>query len=108
MSPFDGLRVKNKIMENNNKKIKVGACGICCSSCGLYIKGICPACNKTKKGVEFLKSIDANCPVLECAVENKIEVCSKDCEKFPCDKFEGWPLTKEWLEMYKSRLKTGK
>jgi len=55
-----------------------------------------------------LKSIDANCPVLECAVEKEIDVCSKDCKKFPCSKFEGWPLTKEWLKMYKTRLNNGK
>jgi len=92
-------------MKQNNQKIKVGACGICCESCGLYVKGVCTGCNKTKEGVEFLKSINANCPVLECAVGNKKDVCSKDCDKFPCDKFQDWPLAKEWLEMYRSRLK---
>jgi hypothetical protein len=96
--------IENKFMENS-KEIKIGACGICCSSCGLFIKGICPGCDKTKEGVEFLKSINANCPVLECAVEKKMSVCSKDCEKFPCDKFKDWPLSKEWLKMYKTRLK---
>ena len=92
-------------MERNNKEIKIGACGICCESCGLYTKGICPGCNKTEEGVKFLKSINANCPVLECAVRNKIDVCSRDCKKFPCDKFKDWPLAKEWIEMYKERLK---
>ena len=92
----------------NKSNIKIGACGICCSSCGLYIKGICSSCDKTKEGVELLKNIDANCPVLECAVEKEIDVCSRDCKEFPCSKFEGWPLAKEWLEMYKTRLKTGK
>jgi len=92
----------------NKSNIKIGACGICCSSCGLYVKGICPGCDKTKERVEFLKSIDANCPVLQCAVEKEIDVCSRDCKEFPCSKFEEWPLAKEWLEMYKTRLKTGK
>jgi len=95
-------------MSKDNKEIKVGACGICCETCGLYVKGICSGCDKSKEGVKFLKSIDANCPVLECAVEKGIDVCSKDCKEFPCSKFEGWPLTKEWLEMYKARLKTNK
>ena len=58
--------------------------------------------------VEFLKSIDANCPVLGCAVERGMDICSRDCKEFPCSKFDGWPLTKEWLEMYKTRLKTDK
>ena len=93
---------------SDNKEIKIGACGICCASCGLYVKGICPGCNKIEEGVRFLKSINANCPVLECAVENKIDVCSKDCDKFPCEKFKDWPLSKEWLEMYKSRLRANK
>ncbi len=88
-----------------NKKLKIGACGICCTSCGLYTRKICLGCDKTKEGVEFLKSINANCPVLECAVSNKIDVCSRDCDKFPCRKFEGWPLGKGWLEMFKVRLK---
>jgi len=91
-----------------NQNTKVGACGICCSNCGLFVKGICPRCNRTKEGVEFLKSINANCPVLECAVEKKIDVCSKDCERFPCDKFKDWPLAEGWLKMYKARLKDEK
>jgi hypothetical protein len=37
---------------------------------------------------------------------NEIDICSRDCGKFPCDRFEEWPLAKEWLEMYKARLKS--
>lgn len=88
--------------------MKIGACGICCETCGLHTRGICPGCIKTQKQVEFLKSIDANCSVLECAVNNKINICSRDCSKFPCSKFRGWPFVKSWLEMYKHRLKSGK
>jgi len=86
--------------------MKVGACGICCESCGLYVRKICTGCEKTPKQVAFLKSINANCPVLECAVENKIDVCSRDCNKFPCEKFKGWPFADDWLDMFKNRLKT--
>ena len=89
----------------NRSSIKIGACGICCETCGLYVKGICSGCDKSEKGVKFLKSIDANCPVLECAVKKRIDVCSRDCGKFPCDNFAGWPLSEEWLDMYKSRQK---
>ena len=85
--------------------MKIGACGICCETCGLYVKKICQGCQKTPKHIEFLKSISANCPVLECAVKNKIDVCSKDCNKFPCKNFKNWPLSKGWLEMFKSRNK---
>ena len=93
-------------MENYKSQLKIGACGICCGTCGLYVKGICPGCNKTEEGVKFLKSINANCPVLECAVNRKIDVCSKDCDKFPCEKFKDWPLSNGWLEMYKSRIES--
>jgi hypothetical protein len=86
--------------------MKVGACGICCETCGLYTKKICTGCEKTQKQVGFLKNINANCSVLECAVKNKIDVCSKDCNKFPCKKFKNWPLADEWLEMFEGRLKT--
>ena len=84
---------------------KVGSCGICCETCGLFVKKICPGCEKTQKHVDFLKNINANCPMLECAVKNKIDVCSRDCKKFPCNKFKGWPLTDGWLKMFKERMK---
>lgn len=86
--------------------MKVSACGICCETCGLLTRKICSGCEKTQKQVDFLKSINASCPILECAVNNKIDVCSRDCSKFPCEKFKGWPLAKEWLEMFKARLKS--
>lgn len=90
-----------------NQKVKIGACGICCSSCGLYVKKICSGCEKTQKAVNFLKSINASCPILECAVVKKVAACSKDCSMFPCKKFTGWPYADEWLAMYKNRIKTG-
>ncbi len=80
--------------------VKVGVCGICCETCGLYVKRICPSCPKTKEGVEFMGSIGAECPVLQCAVGRSIDVCSRDCSEFPCIQFEGWPLAKTWLEMF--------
>ncbi len=85
--------------------MKVGCCGICCDTCGLFVKKICTGCEKNIKNVNYLKEINANCPVLECAVNNKIDVCSRDCAKFPCEKFKDWPLADEWLGMFKNRLK---
>lgn len=82
---------------------KVGACGICCSTCGLYTQGICEGCIKTEKQVKRLQEMDANCPVLECAVNKGIEVCSRDCSQFPCDNFQDWPLAQSWLEMFEER-----
>ncbi|MFB6076164.1 MAG: DUF3795 domain-containing protein [Candidatus Aenigmatarchaeota archaeon] len=87
--------------------MKIGACGIACEACGLYTRDICEGCEHSQEQVEFLKSIDANCPVLECAVSKNMLVCSRDCDEFPCDKFEEWPLSDNWLEMFRKRLKNG-
>jgi hypothetical protein len=89
---------------------QIGACGICCDTCGLKAKEICQGCAagntaEAIKKVEFLKRINALCPVLECAAKNKIGFCSRDCDKFPCKILEGeFPYGKSFLEMYKSRL----
>ena len=89
----------------------VGACGICCDVCGLKVKGICQGCcpgndpNAVKK-LEFLRSINAVCPILECAAKRGIAYCSRDCEEFPCKIFMDaqYPFSRAFLEMYKSRL----
>lgn len=88
-----------------NKTFLAGCCGICCSACGLFVKNICEGCVKTQESVDSLNKEGVGCPVLECAVKNKIDVCSRDCDKFPCDEFNSWPIQKEWLEMFKSRNK---
>lgn len=90
--------------------MQVGACGICCDACGLKAKNICQGCFPGNdpgvvKKIEFLKSINAVWPVLDCAVKKKIAFCSKDCSDFPCQIFEGeYPYSKAYLGMYKSRI----
>ena len=92
-------------------KMQVGVCGICCDTCGLKTKGICQGCiagdsPEADKKVEFLKSINALCPVLDCAVKKKIAFCSRDCREFPCQIFEGeYPYSKAYLGMYKTRMR---
>ncbi|OGF24882.1 hypothetical protein A2331_03395 [Candidatus Falkowbacteria bacterium RIFOXYB2_FULL_34_18] len=83
----------------------VGCCGISCFACGLYVKNKCEGCTKTQEAVDSLNKEGIGCSVLECAVKKEVDVCSRDCQDFPCDKFEGWPLSQEWLDMYKSRNK---
>jgi len=83
----------------------VGCCGISCSACGLYVKNKCEGCIKTQEAVDALNKEDIGCAVLECAVAKKVDVCSRDCQDFPCENFKGWPLSQEWLDMYKSRNK---
>jgi rRNA maturation endonuclease Nob1 len=36
----------------NKKRIYIAACGICCSVCGLYLKGICLPCGSGLKKEE--------------------------------------------------------
>ncbi len=89
-------------MKKNNL---VGCCGIACHTCGLFVKKICLGCEKTQEAVDKLNEEEVGCPVLECAVEKKKEICSRDCKNFPCEKFDGWPLSGEWLGMFKARNK---
>jgi len=88
-----------------NNEVLVGCCGICCTTCGLHTKGICQGCTKTQEAVDSLNKEGIGCPILECCVKRNIDVCSRDCDLFPCKNFEGWPLHEEWLNMYKNRNK---
>jgi len=96
--------------QKEENKMQVGVCGICCDTCGLKTKGICQGCvagdsPEAVKKVEFLRSINALCPVLDCAVKKKIAFCSRDCKEFPCQIFEGeYPYSKAYLGMYKGRM----
>jgi len=51
--------------------------------------------------METLKGLDMSCPVLECAIKNKVDYCFR-CEKFPCDvHYLGFPYAKELLDTWK-------
>jgi hypothetical protein len=42
-----------------------------------------------------------SCPVLECAIKNKVDYCFR-CEKFPCDvHYLGFPYAKALLDTWK-------
>jgi len=90
--------------------MRVGVWEICCDTCGLKTKGIYQCCvagdsPEVVKKAEFLRSINVLCPVFDCAVKKKIAFCSRDCEEFPCQIFEGeYPYSKTYLGMYKSRM----
>lgn len=99
----------------------VAACGISCDVCGLYVKGICGSCaagtdeRARKKLDEQFEVINMNCPILACAVERKVGYCLRDCEEFPCAKFESglesllgpgpYPYSTKFLAMYKARMR---
>jgi len=94
----------------------VAACGISCDVCGLYVKGICSTCvagtdeRAQKKLDGMMQVIKMQCPILACAVEKKIGYCLKDCEEFPCAKFESgfgpepYPYSAGFLNMFKTRV----
>jgi len=40
----------------------VGCCGICCATCGLYVKKLCEGCIKTQNSVNELNKEGVNAP----------------------------------------------
>ena len=73
-------------------QMKIGVCGIACEVCGLYIRNLCDDCGPgtaehNKGRIERLGELGLLCPVLECEVSKGKEHCSKDCNDFPCDKY---------------------
>ena len=98
----------------------VAACGVSCDVCRLYIKGICGTClagtdeRAQKKLDAQLQTIKMYCPILACAVEKKVSYCLKDCQEFPCARFESgfesrlgpgpFPYSTSFLTMFKRRL----
>ncbi|MFH1624975.1 MAG: DUF3786 domain-containing protein, partial [Pseudomonadota bacterium] len=45
------------------------------------------------------------CPVLACAVENRVEYCPRDCNRFPCTLFRAgpYPFSHGYLDMQERR-----
>src|SRR4030042_2026704 len=73
----------------------VAACGISCEACGLVGKGLCPywgpgGSEAAKAKLEYQRNLFGGlaCPVLTCAVTNKIPFCMRDCPDFPCEHYE--------------------
>jgi len=83
------------------------ACGIACEVCMALEKGICPGCAagtdaKAPAMVEWLKGIGISCPVLECAIKNKVDYCLR-CKNLPCDVLyqAEHPYSKSLLDLFK-------
>ncbi|TRZ49799.1 MAG: DUF3795 domain-containing protein [Dehalococcoidia bacterium] len=85
------------------------ACGIACEVCGLLVKGVCPigGCvagtdERAPEKLEKVKEvIGTPCPVLECAIKNKVDYCLK-CEGFPCEiHYHEFPYGKKFLDVMK-------
>lgn len=97
-----------------NEHVHVAACGMCCSVCGLFIKGVCLPCGSglskdkdtvEKKMAEQTKNLGRVCSKLQCVVEKRIGYCMKDCSEFPCKLYKEkmFPFSEGFLGMYEKK-----
>ena len=90
-----------------------GACGINCDVCRLNLLGVCSTCGPGRsmegqqKSAAQQRILGAPCPILACAVDKDIDYCIRDCNEFPCDRFEDgpYPYSQGFLTMQKRRRK---
>jgi hypothetical protein len=90
------------------------ACGIACEVCGLKEKEICPFGDGCVPGTDptapeklekFTAAMGGPCFILECAIKNKVDHCTR-CDEFPCKVHyqQGGPYSKKTLDMIKGVL----
>ncbi len=92
-----------------------GACGIDCDVCRLNLLGICTSCGSGRSEEGFNKIaaqqriLGSPCPILACAMDNRVEYCPRDCKKFPCNRFKDgpYPFSQGFLSMQERRRKEG-
>jgi len=97
---------------------QVAACGISCEACGLVEKGLCTYCGpgnseaaRAKLAYQRNLSGGLACPVLTCAVMNKIPFCMRDCPDFPCEHYESpltghpYPFSSSYLDQHRRQRK---
>ena len=86
-----------------------GACGINCDVCRLNVLGVCSSCGPgnsmegQQKMAAQVRVLGAPCPILECASSRGIACCLRDCEEFPCERFQGYPFSEGFLKMQERR-----
>lgn len=88
-----------------------GACGINCQACRLSVLGACTRCGAgtSRAGERKLATqrriLGAPCPILECAAARGVDYCLRDCDEFPCDRFElqEYPFGRRFLAMQSRR-----
>ncbi len=70
----------------------IGACGVSCSVCRLYIHGVCKGCAPGNDCPQE-KVAELACPILRCATAKQIAFCTRDCPEYPCTLYaQGVPL----------------
>ncbi|MBS1253838.1 MAG: hypothetical protein MAG451_02891 [Anaerolineales bacterium] len=67
--------------------MSVGPCGIVCTICRYFIRGLCSGCMRGDV-CSPERALLSPCPILQCAVARTIPYCARDCEDFPCALFE--------------------
>lgn len=99
---------------NEKERVYIAACGICCSTCGLFVKGICLPCGSglpkdkdvvEKKVAEQMKNLGKVCSKLQCVLNKDIGYCMKNCSEFPCKTYKEtiFPYSERFLAMYERR-----
>ncbi len=98
-----------------NKKVIIGACGVCCSTCRFHYTLGCKCSAGTEEAAKRKVRTNWNgrgvlCLVCKCAVEKKVSYCPRDCKFFPCQKYREWhfPYGEDYLKMYERRKKDEK
>jgi hypothetical protein len=81
------------------------ACGLACEVCGNLEKcGGCMAGTdpRAPQRLEQVKqAMGAPCPMLECAIKNKVDYCLR-CPSFPCEvAYQEIPYSKKTLDIIK-------
>ena len=93
-------------LNHKNMILLPAACGIACEVCALKEK--CGGCVSgtdpdAPAVLERMKrGIGNPCPVLKCAIENKVEYCLK-CKDFPCEIHYEYeiPYSKKSLDLFR-------
>jgi len=88
-----------------------GACGINCGVCRLNKEGKCSSCGPgtseeaSRKIAAQVRLLGEPCPVLECAWQRRKAHCLRDCDEFPCDRFQSgpYPFSSSFLLMQERR-----
>ncbi len=88
-----------------------GACGIHCDACRLKADGKCSTCGPgdseeaSRKLAAQVRFLGSPCPILECARSRAIPYCLRDCNEFPCQRFQAgpYPFSSDFLLMQERR-----
>lgn len=79
------------------QKLIIGACGICCNVCGLYVTKSCFGCVRDEHD-PHQQVADFACPILNCSKSKNIDFCTRDCLDYPCGLYRhGLPICDRYL-----------